>query len=195
MPNVTAKRKNKSKISFKIGLGLLGLGTLLILTTLTWKTYRAGILSFNLDNQISSSLSTNFNHDSLKEPKRLLIPKVNIDIPIISTKIHGQIWEIPKNSAGHLNISAYPGESGRIIIYGHNTNSVLGPIRWLKNDDVIVIQGADQSATSYQIISTAEVKPDQLEVLAPTVEETLTLYTCTGLFDSKRFVIQAKRKT
>lgn len=191
-PYWTIRNKLSSSL---VGLLLIISGTFLIFTALAWRTYKSGILSFQLNENVSSSLNTNFTHDSAKAPARLIITKVNIDLPIVPTKIKGQVWEIPDNAAGHLSASAYPGELGRIIIYGHNKTSLLGPIRWLTTNDSITVQSADQSAQNYQITSITEVEPNQLEVLAPTIEETLTLYTCSGFFDSKRFVIQAKRRT
>ena len=45
----------------------------------------------------------------------------------------------------------------------------------------------------YEIKEIKEVLPSQTETIAPTKEETLTLYTCSGFSDSKRLIVIAKR--
>jgi len=46
---------------------------------------------------------------------------------------------------------------------------------------------------SKQVKEIVEVKPDQVEYLLPTSEETLTLYTCSGFMDQKRFIVRGER--
>lgn len=43
------------------------------------------------------------------------------------------------------------------------------------------------------LFDTKEVLPESVEVVAPTTDETLTLYTCTGFADQKRLIVTAKR--
>jgi LPXTG-site transpeptidase (sortase) family protein len=56
---------------------------------------------------------------------------------------------------------------------------------------VIELHSVDQVAT-YKIVSRSIVKPDAIEIALPTSIETLTLYTCVGLFDSQRLVLHAE---
>jgi len=35
------------------------------------------------------------------------------------------------------------------------------------------------------------VYPNQVQIIAPTKNETLTLYTCTGFYDEKRLIVRA----
>ena len=68
-------------------------------------------------------------------PTKLIVDKVGIDLPIDEAAISNGAWQISDKGASHLNISARPGEKGRIILNGHNTNDRFGPIRWLNKGD------------------------------------------------------------
>ena len=46
---------------------------------------------------------------------------------------------------------------------------------------------------NYTVSEIKEVIPSQIEVIAPTPDETLTLYTCSGFGDSMRLIVIAKR--
>ena len=57
--------------------------------------------------------------------------------------------------------------------------------------DVYVLN--DDDHYTYEIKEIKEVFPNQTEVVAPTEDETLTLYTCSGFDDARRLIIIAKR--
>lgn len=101
-------------------------------------------------------------------------------------------WTISENNASYLSNSSHPGEPGNIIIYGHNKRSILGNIRALKGDETITITTLDGAEHLYKISQIAEVDPSETQFLQPTDEETLTIYTCSGFLDKKRFIVQAK---
>lgn len=126
------------------------------------------------------------------KPTQIIIPKVNIDLPIEETAITNGIWQIGPNGASHLAISARPGEKGTIIMYGHNTNNRLGPIRWLGKGEKIQLKSADGKIFTYTITKTMQIASDKVDILNQK-GETLVLYTCDGFADLKRFVVIAKR--
>lgn len=101
-------------------------------------------------------------------------------------------WTISQTKASHLASSANPEENGNIIIYGHNTREIMGNIRALKGNERIHVTTEDGEDHQYKITGLYEVDPQDTRYLQPTQEETLTLYTCSGLLDRKRFVVQAK---
>jgi len=43
----------------------------------------------------------------------------------------------------------------------------------------------------YKVNKITAVYPNQTEVIMPTKNETLTLYTCTGFYDEKRLIVTA----
>ncbi len=184
MQRKKAVKKNPSFVT--VSLFLLGL--LLILISLSWNIYQKGVLSFAKSPVIAASKVTS--HESL--PQRILIPKFKIDLPIVESRIKNGVWEINPNGGSHLVGSANPEEAGNIIIYGHNKNDLFGKALALKLNDQIEIISADSTIHNYQIVKKEIVNPTDVDVLAPTTDETLTFYTCTGFLDTKRFVLIAK---
>ena len=115
----------------------------------------------------------------------------------IDTDIEPQVyeqgeWTVSENAASYLMQSAPIGTNGNSIIYGHNKNHLFGPIRWLIKDDQIRIVNKKGQDFAYQVIETKTVTPENVEILSPSKDSTLTLYTCTGFLDKQRFVVIAK---
>lgn len=132
--------------------------------------------------------------DPGKLPQKIIIPRLKIDLPIEETGILKGEWEVSATAASYLVQSALPGERGKVIIYGHNRNHLFGPLKWLKKGEEVLIENKKEETFIYEIIETKVVSPDQIEVLLPTEEPTLILYTCFGFLDSKRFVVIGKLK-
>ena len=126
-------------------------------------------------------------------PTQIIIPKIAVNLPITESMIVNNTWQINPRGASHLTNSAEPGSIGNDIIYGHNTDDLLGPIRWLSIGDMIKIKRKDNRLFTYTIVKTITVSPNDINILDTTPDETLTLYTCTGFADLQRFVIVAKR--
>ena len=123
---------------------------------------------------------------------KILIPRIGIDLSISPTKIINNQWEISEKSASYLLGSGIPGREGNVVIYGHNKNHLFGPIRWLEKEDEIKVINKKGEKFVYKVVETKTVSPETVEVLAPTDDATLTLYTCTGFLDRERFVVVAK---
>lgn len=172
----------------KQGLLMILVGFILVGVFVGYRFHQARILSFWKN---PSAI------ENLKERKGI-IPvfiksfPLGVNIKIKEASIINNVWQIFPDATSHLNTSARIGESGNIIIYGHNKNEVLGPIRWAKEGEKIELTGEDGKNYSYIVVKTDIVDPNNLEYILSKSEETLTIYTCTGFFDSKRFVVVAK---
>lgn len=114
-----------------------------------------------------------------------------INIPIVEAGKIGAVWTVSPTSANHVFGSARPGDPGNIIMYGHNINTIFGYLVDIKSGDKVRIRMSNGDAFDYIISDTHVVSVNQTELLAPTTHEILTLYTCTGLLDSLRFVARA----
>ncbi|HEX7041896.1 MAG TPA: sortase [Patescibacteria group bacterium] len=125
-------------------------------------------------------------------PIGIQIPSVNINLQIDETVISNNTWQISGNGISHLDTSARPGESGPIILYGHNTNDRFGPIRWLKSGEEITLTTQDGRIYLYTITKTIQVDPSKTSIFSSEKGETLFLYTCDGFADLKRFIVIAK---
>lgn len=116
----------------------------------------------------------------------------NINSQVVeSTVVNGSLV-IASNKANHLLASAVPGEPGNIIIYAHNYVWMFGYLVDSKIGDIARIYTDDGRHHDYVITEVHTVTPSDTSLLSPTNHEALTLYTCTGLLDSLRFVVRAK---
>lgn len=125
-------------------------------------------------------------------PVRILIPSINIDLPVKEAKIINGYWEVFSDTAGFGLGSAYPEEKGNQVIFAHARAALFGPLKEIKTGANITVMTYSQWY-SYTVTEIKEVLPSQTEVIAPSTEAVLTLYTCTGYADSKRLIVTAKR--
>lgn len=181
------KRKNNQFIQF-LPQVLVGVGILLILVSSAHRVLRNRALS--MDKQTVAELTQKLPTKTVPKPTHILIPWF-LDVDIEEEVFDGANWTVSENKASHLAQSANPGESGNIIIYGHNKREILGNIRALKGGEKVTIKTDDGKEHLYKVQSWYEVNPDNMKYLQPTEGETLTMYTCSGLLDSKRFVVRA----
>lgn len=127
-------------------------------------------------------------------PEKIIIPSIAMDIGIKPAKVVGGTWEIFDETASFGLGSAPPGQKGNTVIFAHAKRGLFAPLRNIKKDAPIYIL-TPVGWYSYQVTEIKTVSPKQVEVLLPTEEETLTLYTCSGFADTKRLVVHAKRIT
>lgn len=135
-------------------------------------------------------------HLTLQDKNNVPVPQhlfINhaVDVNIEALNLVDGKWAVSETQASYLNESAKPGEKGNIIIYGHNKRDILGGLRKVHEGDRIVVTTQDGKEHSYIIALITQVSPKDIHFLLPTREETLTMYTCTGFFDSKRLIIRA----
>lgn len=175
-------RSNKSsKLALSIALIFLG-GMLL------FGNKRATTDSFALE-PISFS---GFNKQEGALPERVLIPGVGIDLPVSEAKIVNGYWEVFEDKAAWGEDSGLPGTTGNQVIFAHAREGLFLPLKDVKEGQKVYVF-TDENWYSYEVREIKEVYPNQKEVIEPTDDETLTLYTCSGFNDSKRLIIVSKR--
>lgn len=125
-------------------------------------------------------------------PVRIIIASVKIDLPIVEGKIVDGIWQTTRDGVSHLDISANPGENGNIVIYGHNLRVIFGSLPYVSMGATVKVITEDEKEYFYKVYSKRTVKADDISIAFATPSEVLTLYTCDGLLDSTRFVLQAE---
>lgn len=180
------KKFNKEQ---RQGLTLLFTGVFLIVIFLGWRFHQKRTLSFSRNYPTETDVSTN-NKDS--KPIYINIPAVGVKLLVEEAHIVGDIWEISYDAASHLNKSANLSEDGNVVIYGHNRNSLFGPIRWLSEGDLIEVTSEEDGKYTFKVAKTFITTPDDIQYVLPKETETLTLYTCTGFLDSKRHIVIAE---
>lgn len=124
-------------------------------------------------------------------PIRVIIPRLGINLAVTPAKVVDGVWEIPEKTAAFGLGSAPPAVTGNSVIFAHARKGLFYPLRDIKeNDEVYVLTNNQWFA--YRVRKIEEVLPNQVEVIAPTPDRTLTLYTCSSFADSKRLVVVAK---
>jgi LPXTG-site transpeptidase (sortase) family protein len=124
-------------------------------------------------------------------PIRLVIADLNIDLPVIPSQIINGAWMTTPAGVSYLTASARPGQPGNSIFYGHNWPVILGNLLQAKVGQDILVYNSDGSQKLFKIQLIKEVKPDDTSILLSTFKPVLTIYTCSGFLDSRRFVVVA----
>lgn len=125
------------------------------------------------------------------EPRAIIIRDLAIELPIYPASIKGAKWEATSKGVSYLSSTPVPGEVGNSVIYGHNWKSILGNLVKARPGQAIEVLYSDGSRKEFEIKYTQVVTPDQTQILDQTGDKRITLYTCTGFLDSKRFVVTA----
>jgi len=180
----------------KLGLVLIIAGCMLWLGLGVYRVFYAQDLSFAVPPTLRDSGASVGAGEQVEIvgvlPKRIVIEKAGIDLPVFAGEIVKGKWTVVANGANHWRESAKLGEKGNVVIYGHNWKNLFGPIQGLKEGDEIQAWGENDQVFNYTITKTMSVKPTAVEIVLPTEEPQLTLYTCIGFLDKERFVVIAK---
>ncbi|MBR2994544.1 sortase [Candidatus Saccharibacteria bacterium] len=128
---------------------------------------------------------------------RLIIPKLNIDVPIRFGVSLDQVMSAMNNGVAHYRIagaSAYPGEIGTFVITGHSAGDVYSsnPYKFifsglerLEDGDLIYVNYNSVRYT-YKVIKKEVVEPSNVAALVSDTDKPLiTLVTCTPLGTSR----------
>src|SRR4030042_3257897 len=180
------KSRPKTRFNLKVFI-LFALSGITLISYGSYLKYRSLILSFNKTPQVYE-----IKKERLSVPTFIKIEKAGIELPIESFQIVNGVWQVSDASASFLESSARPGEGGNIVIYGHNKRKIFGKLigRKLIGEKIEIVT-QDNNSQFYKIENIKIVEPSEISLVSPTDYEVLTIYTCTGLLDSKRLVIKA----
>jgi LPXTG-site transpeptidase (sortase) family protein len=123
-------------------------------------------------------------------PTRLVIPTLALDLPVIPAHAARGVWSTTTHGVSYLTTSPLPGESGNMVIYGHNYARLLGNLGKVKPGQAIQVFRGDVAYT-YIVHFVGVVDPTDTYIVENTSDARLTLYTCTGFLDTKRLVVTA----
>jgi sortase A len=130
----------------------------------------------------------------LTDEKRLLIPSIGVDSPIIEgaddSALDRGAWLIPGTST--------PDQGGNTVISGHRfkylppNNTTFYLLDKLKRGDDIEVQW-NEKLYHYRVTNSRDVQPEQVEILDNTTDARLTLFTCTPILSTaRRLVVTAE---
>ncbi|TME58016.1 MAG: sortase [Chloroflexi bacterium] len=126
----------------------------------------------------------------------LSIPRLGIkNAPIFDRGVDsGGNMLIAKGYAVTHYADSSPIGSGNAVLYGHDDieGSVFGRLQDLKAGDEIQVARASESPVAYHVTARTIVAPTAVEILKPTNDVRLTLFTCwPNWVDTKRVVVTA----
>ena len=127
-----------------------------------------------------------------EEPLAVLhVPRIQLDVPVL----RGTSDATLDRGAGHVEGTAMPGTSGNSGIAGHRDGFFRG-LKDVAIGDAIELETLQETQT-YRIERTWIVKPDDVSVLDPTPEQSITLVTCYPFYfvgsAPQRYIIRAVR--
>lgn len=124
-------------------------------------------------------------------PTHMTIPDLNIALAVIPAKFEGSEWQTTKDGASYLTSSPVPGSVGNSVFYAHNWNSLFGKLPQIKAGNIIEIEFADHTKKKFAVAYTLEVSPGDASIIGGSDDKRITLYTCSGFLDTKRFAAVA----
>ena len=143
---------------------------------------------------------------SVSADPRLIIPKLNIDVPVHFGIQLDEVMSAMNNGVAHYRIagaSAYPGEIGNLVITGHSAGDVYSsnPYKYIfsglerLNDGDLIYVNYNSVRYTYRVIKKEVVEPTNVAALVvQTDKPLLTLVTCTPLGTSRyRLLVTAEQ--
>ena len=151
------------------------------------------------------SIIVNNGNVSVSPDPVIIIPKINVEIPVVYTvpTINDAAIEVGlEHGVVHYATTAYPGQDGNGVIFGHSAGNIFNPglykfafslLHYLQVGDTFTINYQSKSYT-YQIFNKFVVPPTDVSVIEPITRHlaTFTLITCDppGL-STNRLILQA----
>jgi len=130
-------------------------------------------------------------------PRRIIIPSLSIDLPVVSQS-YSQVkktWPVSPASANYAVETALINNSqGQSLIYGHNNRSVFGPLLKIKPDTVVYVSTDNGHVFKYSYTGSQDISPRQTNIVADMKQEPagLKLITCDGPFFQYRHLMSFK---
>lgn len=140
--------------------------------------------------------------ETVSQTPSLIIPKININAPIVfePSISEAKIQSALQGGVVHYGNTPKPGRPGNAVVVGHSSNDWWEPGSYkfvfvlldkLVPGDTFNVHYEGKNYI-YQVAESKVVEPNDLSVLAPTREPTITLITCTPPGTSwKRLIIKA----
>jgi LPXTG-site transpeptidase (sortase) family protein len=124
-------------------------------------------------------------------PTHIVIPSLNISLPVTTAQIIDDTWDVSTNGVSFGESTSIPGNKGNTVIFGHALPQFFESLPSLpKGGYIHVFTGTDWFV--YKAVKTTVVDPEDVQVLAADRDYELTLYTCVGANYEKRFVVKAR---
>lgn len=128
---------------------------------------------------------------------RMVIPKIEVDAPVVQTPPVDGVWQVADWSVGHLSTTPNPGVAGNGAYAAHDDikGEIFKRINELVPGDKILLY-TRHSVVTYVVTRQLTVDPSNIAPLNPTAQPTITLISCAPYWvDTQRLIVQAVEKT
>lgn len=133
------------------------------------------------------------------------IDRLSLDAQVVPARMvesgDALTWEVPKFRAGHAERTAGAGDLGNAVLLGHvssrTSGNVFADLEEARVGDEIQVESPD-GVFVYHVTETMVVDREDTTLLKSTPTPTLTLVTCTGIWNpliweyEQRFVVRAE---
>ena len=191
MAITSRSRKKKSPVrlyfsqAFAILLIIFGAGLIF------WSSFRQGY-GWQTPTQAEPQLNQEQTDKEAPKPAKIYIPKLERTLDVSDGFIKDNRWTISKTGVSYLTTSGKIGEPGNVVLYGHNTQDVLGGLWKVQAGDIVEVTDSGGNTYKFEVFERKEVKPNAVEILESADDSRLTIYTCSGFLDTARFVVVGK---
>jgi sortase A len=121
---------------------------------------------------------------------RVVIPKISLDAIVVEGASRRDLSDGP----GHMKKTAQPGQPGNAVITAHRDTFFRHIYELGKGDDILVRRAGQ--VYKYEVTGKKIVVPEDVSVIKPTADATLTLITCYPTYyigpAPKRLVVFSK---
>lgn len=189
-------RKRKRCIPIAVGLSVVILVLFLQYNRLIFAPIAAYVSPGNAPASEIEAIDPTVTQTISAEP-RLIIPKLNIDVPIHFDIPLSEVMTAMNNGVAQYRISgasAYPGQIGNLVITGHSAGDVYSsnPYKYIfsglerLDDGDLIYVNYNSTRYTYRVIKKEVVEPTNVAALAVETDKPLiTLVTCTPLGTSR----------
>lgn len=112
-------------------------------------------------------------------------------VDLMPTRVGQGVWPLSTTQGHYVLGTGVPGETGNVVVYGHNTEYLFEPFLATTVGEVLNLYTAEGKRISYVVSEVVDTDPTDVVWVEDTDEAVLTIYTCSGWFDRQRRVIRA----
>jgi len=125
-------------------------------------------------------------------PIKILIPSQGIDLSIVEAQVDQDQWSLPESEICFLPGTTPFDQPENIILFGKNSQKVLGKLSSIKRSDQIYLFGEERYLL-FEVTETRTALPEDESIFSATPGASLTLFSTADYFKGKRFVVRARR--
>lgn len=176
----------KTQLAVIVGLVMLVFGAGLLIYIIRSQAVSATNIVQAPSHTITSTPKVN---EIQGQPVELLIPSLNMDLPVIPGYYDSQakIWTLTLSEVQYATITPPPNNvEGDTFLYGHYRQAVFARLHTIPSDAQAIVKTSNNHTFYYQLASIRTTNPGDDSVFTYKGAPILTIQTCTGLFFQNR---------